>query len=284
MEFLKMKKTILITGLLAVFATLFISCGSTKAVQTDPDEYTPAEPVVSESAEGAETAEDSEADETTNDKSKKQKKQTNGKKKKNAFEQFFTLGNKDDYIIYDQTTVYTKEITGMVEKNANVVIRYDNYMAGFGSYNSAAYYFMQFDQVNRATLAKAAEAYFSDFENKRLQRKGKNTDRAYGRITYRLDWGPLSSTTPNYGTGEGYCGYDFIKGSPYFVVYNYEFNNEYYERAGDATTRTSPFVKFYFTRSQLRQLLSLLSEDTITQQIYDNDPNYIPQHYASDEY
>ncbi len=273
-----MKKTLLITGLLVTFTTVLISCGSTKAVQTNPDEYTPAEPAVTESEEVTD------ADEATNNESKKQSKDKKGKKQKNAFEKFFTLGNKDDYIIYDQTTVYTKEITGMVEKNANVVIRYDNYMAGFGSYNSAAYYFVQFDQENRATLAKNAEAYFSDFENKKLQRKGKNTDRAYGKIGYRLDWGPLSNTTPNNGTGEGYCGYEFIKGSPYFVIYNYEFKNEYYERAGEATTRTSPFVKYYFTRSQLRQLLTLLAEDTITQQIYDNDPNYIPQHYASDEY
>lgn len=278
-----MKKTLLITGLLVTFTSFFISCGSTKAVQTDPDEYTPADPVVTDAAEGNNADETTNAGEVANDKSKKQKK-TNGKKQKNAFEKFFTLGNKDDYIIYDQTTVYTKEITGMVEKNANVVIRYDNYMAGFGSYNSAAYYFVQFDQINRATLAKNAEAYFSDFENKRLQRKGKKTDRIYGKIGYRLDWGPLSSSTPNYGTGEGYCGYEFVKGSPYFVIFNHEFKNEYYERAGEATTRTSPFVKYYFTRSQLKQLLSLLEEKTINQQIYDNDPNYIPSHFESDEY
>ena len=276
-----MKKTLLISGLLVSCTSILISCGSTKAVQANPDEYTPAAPAVTESEETSATEENSKTDKSKNNSSKKQAK---GKKQKNAFEEFFSFGNKDDYISYDQTTVYTIEINGMVEKNANVVIRYDNYMAGFGSYNSATYYFVQFDQFNRATLAKAAEAYFSDFENKRLQRKGKKTDRAYGKINYRLDWGVLSSTTPNYGTGDGYCGYEFVKGSPYFVIFNYEFKNDYYERAGDATSKTSTYVKYYFTRSQLRQLLNLLSEETIIQQIYDNDPSYLSSPNAADEY
>lgn len=268
-----MKKTILGIGLLAAVSVILISCGTTKEVQSVPDAYTGEEEVVSVS----ENSEENVTEKTVPVPAK-------GKKKKNAIEDFFTFGNKDEYIMYDNTTVFTKELTGLTEKNANVVIRYDNHKAGFGSYNSAMYYYVVFDKENRATLARAAEAYFSDFENKRLKRKAKNTDKTYGKIGYSLHWGTISSSTPNNGVGEGYCGYEFVKGAPYFTIYNYSFYNNYYERAGDATTRNSNFVKYYFTRAQLRQLLNMISEETITEQIINNDPDFILNPTMSDEY
>ena len=273
-----MKKTLLATAMLSVLMTGLISCGTTKEVQSAPDSYISEEEMAlaSPETEGLEKAE-GEAASTPAPAAKT-------KKKKNAFEDFFTFGNKDDYIIYDQTTVFTKELTGLTEKNANVAVRCDNQMAGFGCYNTAVYYYVQFDKENRAALARAVEAYFSDFENKRLNRRGKRTDRAYGKLQYRLDWGSLSSSTPNNGSGEGFCGYEFVKGSPYFTLYNYEFENNYYEIAGDATSRKSNFVKFYFTKSQLRQLLSMLSEDTIQKQLIDNDPDFIYMPTTVDEY
>lgn len=269
-----MKKTIFTTTLLSIFAAVFISCGSTKEIQSAPDTYVSNEEISAPETDNSDKAEKISTETVTK----------NPKKKKNAIEQFFTFGNKDEYIFYDQTTVFTKEITGMTEKKASVVIRYDDHSAGFGSYNTAMYYYVLFDKDNRATLARAVESYFSDFENKRLQRKGKKTDKAYGKIGYRLSWGSISSSTPNYGYGEGYCGYEFIKGSPYFTIYNYEFENIYYERAGDATTRKSNFVKYYFTKSQLRQLLNLLSEEKINEQILENDSEFIFTPSTSDEY
>lgn len=267
-----MKKTIFATVMLSLFASVFISCGTTKEIQSTPDTYISDDEIIAPVTEES-------------DKSKKITPSTaTPKKKKNALEDFFTFGNKDEYIFYDQTTVFTKEITGMTEKNASVVIRYDDHSAGFGSYNSLLYYYVLFDQDNRAALSRAIESYFSDFENKRLQRKGKKTEKAYGKLKYRLSWGSISSSTPNYGYGEGYCGYEFVKGAPYFVIYNYEFNNDYYEKAGDATTRTSNSVKYYFTKSQLRNLRNLLSEEKITEQIIENDSEFIFSPSTSDEY
>ena len=50
-----MKKTIFATVLLSIFATVFISCGSTKEIQSTPDTYTSDEnitaPVIEESDE-----------------------------------------------------------------------------------------------------------------------------------------------------------------------------------------------------------------------------------------
>ena len=249
-----MKKTLFSTSIMITVMALMVSCGTTKQVQSAPDSYSSED-----TTEISAVDSDASVSETDNTGKKVELKT----KKKNALEKFLTFGNGDNYIKYDETTVFTKEINGLKEKNATVVLRVDNLMAGFGSYNSAAYYYVQFDEANRAALAKAAETYFSDFENKRLQRKGKRTEKAYGKISYMLNWGVLSSSTPNEGTGEGYCGYEFVKGSPYFTIFNYPFNNDYYERAGDATTRESPSIKYYFTRAQLRQLLELVSEDNI---------------------
>ena len=268
-----MKKTLLTAGCLIAFASILTSCGSTKQVQSAPDAYiTEDEASVTNTDSTVSTEENSEEEIVAM------------RKKKNALESFFTFGNGDEYIKFDETTVFTKEITGIKEKKATTVIRYDNLMAGFGSYNSVAYYYLQFDKDNRAILAKNAEAYFSDFENKRLQRKGRNTDRAYGKIRYQLNWGTISSSTPNNGIGDGYCGYEFVKGAPYFTISNYEFKNEYYERAGEATTRNSPSVKYYFTRAQLKQLLNLLSEENITQTIKENNLNFISTSSSADTY
>ena len=83
-----MKKTIFVTVLLSIFARVFISCGSTKEIQSAPDTYTSEEeiaaPVIEESG-NAETV---------------TPKTATTKKKKNAIEDFFTFGNKDEYIFY----------------------------------------------------------------------------------------------------------------------------------------------------------------------------------------
>ncbi len=268
-----MKKTLLTAGCLIAFTSILTSCGTTKQVQAASDSYIANDEIVVENTEVQTTTENNSEEELVA-----------MKKKKNAIESFFTFGNSDEFIKFDETTVFTKEISGLKEKKATTVIRYDNLMAGFGSYNSAAYYYLQFDKDNRAILAKNAEAYFSDFENKRLQRNGRHTERTYGKIRYQLNWGTLSSSTPNNGIGDGYCGYEFVKGSPYFTISNYEFKNKYYERAGDATTRESPIVKYYFTRSQLKQLLNLISEDNIKQTIRENNLNYISDPTAADYY
>lgn len=265
-----MKKTIIYSCLLAVL-TIFISCGTTKEVQSTPDSYINEDEITPALEENAESSTGT-------------KKTNAGRKKKNAIEDFFTLGNKDDYIIYDDTTVFSKELSGMKEKKAKMVIRYDNHMAGFGSFNSGVFYYVQFDAENRKKFANAVNKYFDDFENKRLQRNGRHTERTYGKISYMINWGQISSLTPANGTGEGYCGYEFEKGSPYFTISNFPFKNDYYERAGDATSRESPSLKYYFTRSQLKKLLELMSEETIAKQIAENDFDYSTIPTEADEY
>ncbi len=271
-----MKKTLLTSVFLISLTALFISCNSTKEVQNAPDEYADLEQEKLQ-AINVEKKEN-------NSSPSKKVSATSNKKKKNFFQELFTFGNADEFLKYDETTVFAKELVGMKEKNAVIIARYDDGMAGFGSYINAAYFYVQFDDVNREVLANAAEKYFSDFENKKLNRKGKHTDRTYGKINYRLNWGTISSSTPNYGFGDGYVGYEFVKNSPYFTISNFPFPNIYYERAGDATTRESPPVKYYFTKAQLRNLLEMISEDKIMENLYKNSEEYIAVPTEVDEY
>ena len=120
-------------------------------------------------------------------------------------------------------------MSGLKEKQATLVINTENYNAGFGSSYMAAYYIVTFDESAREKLIKSINNYLEDFENKRLQRNDKKTYQAYGKIPMHLDWGTVASSTPNNGSGQGYCGYEFEKGSPYFTISNFPFVNDYYE-------------------------------------------------------
>lgn len=269
-----MKKTIISAVALCIFGMLAVSCGTTKNVQSPADVYE------DETAEETITTEDGEVV-TTKDSGKKDKK-AKDPKKKNFVQEMFTFGNRDEFSKYYEISLYEKEITGLKEKRATTVIRTDNYMAGFGCYYNMAYYYVQFDEVARTKLVQAIDAYLSDFENKNLQRKGKHTDRAYGKVGYRLDWGSVSSSTPNMGTGEGYMGYVFRKGSPYFVLSNYAFENLNYDKIGSTTSRESLPLDYYFTRAQLNAFKEFISNENITQLVAEMNENYISG--SADEY
>lgn len=266
-----MKKTnskILVAALLSA-AVLFTSCQSSKTANTTADVY--------DTDDSDKTAISS----SSSDNAMQQIQLQN--KNKNAIQSFFSFGNKDDYVRYDSTTVFTKEITGgLKEKDADVYIRTDDLRTGFGSYYLAAYYIIQFDENNRKKLENAVEKYLSDFENKKLNRKDRKSEKTYGKIKYRLDWGSISSSTPNHGEGEGYLGYTFVKGSPYFTISNYPFNNDYYEVAGDSTSRESLSLTYFFTKAQAKQLVERTAPEYVNRIL--NGTNEMPEPSEVDAY
>ena len=107
-------------------------------------------------------------------------------------------------------------------------------------------------------------------------------NKAYGKIKYRLDWGSISSSTPNHGEGEGTLGYEFVKGSPYFTISNYPFENDYYKVAGDATSRESMQIRYYFTKAQAKQLVERTELDYIRNIL--SGTNEMPAPTEADEY
>ena len=264
-------KLILLTVLLSA---LLFSCSSTKQNQSSPDNYYDNETTTQNS---------SDAEETKIDYNSVEKESiVNIKEKKNAFQDFFSFGNKDDFLKYDTSTLFTKGMSGLKEKQATLIINTENYNAGFGSSYMAAYYIVTFDESAREKVIKSINNYLEDFENKRLQRNGKKTYQAYGKIPMHLDWGTVASSTPNNGSGQGYCGYEFEKGSPYFTISNFPFANEFFEVVGDSTTRESMALKFYFTKSQAKQLAAFLSNEVIYKALTDAKVIFIPT--QADEY
>lgn len=204
------------------------------------------------------------------------------RRKTNAFQDFFTIGNKNELMICDQTSLFTTGVSGKpTQKEAIIALNTKDGTAGFGSPYLAAYYIVQMDETARKKLAKAVDDYISDFDNKRLQRKGRNLLKQYGAIDVRLHWGSLRGSTPNNGSGKLNMGYSFENKSPYFTLSTYPVKNDYYDVVGDSTTRESLSLKYYFTKAQARALVEMLSDEALADYLGVTKP-FIP--VESDEY
>lgn len=258
----------------AVFcAAILISCTSTKNQKDVPSD--------SYFAEGE--SEESNGDLIEINKKNEQNKTT--KKKKNAFESFFTFGNKDDFVYGDEFSVFTKgTVGGIKQKKADFMIAPEKLTAGFGSTYMAAYYILQFNQDSRQKFINSVNQYFSDFENKRLERKNSSTYKKYGKTDIHIDWGTIKSSTPNNADGVAYLGYEFVKKSPYFTITIYPLHNNHWDVVGDSTSVESMSLKYYFTKSQAMQLCSMLEDEKIASYVtgFSSDEFLTPE--KNDEY
>ncbi len=260
------KNIIKISAGIVSILLLLSSCQSAKE-EVSSDNYNQS--VKIEVGESAQDKEASENDEVTavqenNEPASKTFTSSESKLKKTWAQDLFTFGNKKDFIPMDESSkIITKGIKGLTEQEATYLLTVDTNLAGFGCSIMGSYFIAQFDDAARSKIAKAAQKYFDDFENKRLTAKKNVAKNAYGTIEYKLNWGTLRSSTPNNGTGTGYLGYEFVKNQPYFIIWNYGFTNDYYEVVGDSTTRESTAVKYYFTRNQLKKLVDILSEENL---------------------
>ena len=248
--------TILFT---ALALTMFASCASNKdmpEVQEDSYEDSETEAIKLDSTK------------SKNKKNAKSKQNPNAlPNQKNALEQLFTYGNKDDYVIMDTSSVFTEKVVGGIKQQKSKVVldAKDTRNFGFGATYMAAYYFVIMDAENRNKISAAFDSYLSDFENKRLDRKNKKSLKQYAELNLKFRWGSTSISTPNNGSGKAYAGYEFVKNSPYFVISSYPVENEYYKIVGESTTRESLRLKFYFTKAQMKDLLSMISDEKITE-------------------
>lgn len=258
----------------AVFcAAILISCESTKNQNDVPSD--------SYFAEG----EENKGDLIETNKNSEQKKLTTQKKKKNVLESFFTFGNKDDFVFGDEFSLFTRgTVGGIKQKKADFMIAPEKMTAGFGSSYMAAYYILQFDQGSRQKFANAVNQYFSDFENKKLERKNSSTYKKYGKTDVHLDWGTIKSSTPNNADGAAYLGYEFVKNSPYFTITIYPMHNNHWDVVGDSTSIESMSLKYYFTKSQATQFCSMLEDEKIASYVtgFSSDEFLTPE--TVDEY
>lgn len=259
-----MKKTKLILSSFALFVTLtLISCESNQNIN----------PVSSDAYETEETK-----IEIKQKKESSKKKEDNTKKQKeslidynkNVIKDLFTFGNKDKFIKPDVTSVFTNTITGSIKQQESTIhIRIKDGLAGFGSTYMSAYYIILMNPESRKKLESAYNNYLYDFSNKKLNRKGSKIYKKYGSMNITLNWGTLKSTTPNNGTGEALLGYEFKKNSPYFTITCYPLENKYYDIVGDTTSKESMMLKYYFTKAQVKELLSMITDEKINSALYD---------------
>ncbi len=259
------KNAIKLSAAIASILLMLSSCQSTKE-EISSDSYNPITTIETE-----EETQDEEVSEIKENEEPGSKTFTSNesKAKKTWSQNLLTLGNKDDFIMMEETSkIITKDFSGLVENDANFLLRANTNLAGFGCSIMGAYFIPQFDENARARIASAAQQYFDDFENKKLSNKKNIGKNAYGSIDYKINWGTFKSSTPNNGTGTGYLGYEFVKNQPYFIIWNYPFKNDYYEASNETTTRESAPVKFYFTRNQLKKLVDTLSEENLANYYY----------------
>lgn len=188
------------------------------------------------------------------------------KKKANSF---FSFGNKDDFIIGDEFTLFTKgTFGGITQKDAQFMISVDDLNSGFGSAYMAAYYILTMDEISRQKFIDSFNRYCSDFENKKLNRKGSKTYKIYGSTDVHLDWGTIKTSTPNNADAKALLGYEFQNKSPYFTITIFPVHNNHYDIVGDSTSKESLSLKYFFTKSQALQLCSFL-EQKITSETMD---------------
>ena len=148
------------------------------------------------------------------------------------------------------------------------LISVDDLNSGFGSAYMAAYYILTMDEISRQKFIDSFNRYCSDFENKKLNRKGSKTYKIYGSTDVHLDWGTIKTSTPNNADAKALLGYEFQNKSPYFTITIFPVHNNHYDIVGDSTSKESLSLKYFFTKSQALQLCSFL-EQKITSETMD---------------
>ncbi|MCF0242486.1 MAG: hypothetical protein HUK25_07600 [Treponema sp.] len=241
-----------ITKLLAacvLTVSVLAGCSSTKTDMEleSADSYGDS---VSVSEEGTKISTDTKAD-------NKKKKKSSGFTLKNLFKAKFEE--------IDSGSIFTTKALGGIKQNVTSVVIYPKEeMAGFGSAYMAAYYYLVFDQQNRQALAKYVEQYFSDFENKKLNRDNKNSQKAYGKIQAKVVWGTIKGNTPNYCTGTIYIGYKFVDKSPYFTLSMDKTINEVF-LSGNSSIEESLQLHYFLTKNQASSLVASLSDEKVSE-------------------
>lgn len=116
---------------------------------------------------------------------------------------------------------------------------------------------LRFDKDARDALRKAAEQYFQDYDGKKLSR-GKKFNNAYGVARSKIVWKMLSDRAVAHPKIQ--FGYIFVGKSVYFAIKVPQTVAE--EKKGDIVVQYVGNI-YYFTRSQLKEVLAAMEESQI---------------------
>lgn len=181
----------------------------------------------------------------------------------------FSFANlfKSKFITIGESTVYAPQMFGGIKQTEADIIYYPKKdAAGFSASFKAVYYYLTLDDSARNSLIKAVDRYFSDFEEKKLSRSAKKTEKAYGKVNSEVFWGTLKGNSPNYGEGSLNLGYQFVEKSPYFTLTLYPVDNIPYSK-GLVNDEKSLKLEYFFTKNQARMLADALMDENLEKKI-----------------
>lgn len=116
------------------------------------------------------------------------------------------------------------------------------------------------DRNNREKLISAVTQYLKDFDERRLNRNARNSDRAYGVLSGKLEWGQFAFaiTMNSRSFPQIHVGYQFVGNTPYFTITQRDA-----EDTLNGDSRRSLRMTLFFTRAQAAELASFFDQDFI---------------------
>lgn len=177
---------------------------------------------------------------------------------------FEQLLNAEKYEKITNSSLYVKSVIGsMSDRKITLIYKPGTDMAGFlVRYDTSLYTFYMAKQ-DRALFINAVEKYFSDFENKTLERKGKRkTEMAYGNATCFQEFGIVEAMMNDYAKPKATLGYSFSNGSPFFVLTVKSAKNLNKDRSQDEISQTIE-QKYYFTKEQAKTFADFMSDENV---------------------
>lgn len=184
---------------------------------------------------------------------------------RNGLEKF--LGT-NRYEVLDDVAMYIKPIVGKIKaKKGNFIYRRGTDVAGFRIYYDTTAYTVEMAQETRQICCDAIDKYFDDFENKRLNRKGKadKTRVIYGKAPGYEEYGVAINMMNYKAKPDFYFGYVFVNDSPYFVIHVAKAKNLALEgRPTDLPNLETIVQNYYFTRAQAQKLKDFINEANIS--------------------
>ncbi len=172
------------------------------------------------------------------------------------------------YEVLDECAIYIRPIVGKIKaKKGNFIYRRGTDVAGFRIYYDTTAYTVEMAQEPRQICCYAIDKYFEDFENKRLDRKANSnkTRAVYGNAPGYEEYGVAINMMNYKAKPTFYFGYDFVDGSPYFVIHVAKAKNLALEgRSTDLPNLETIVQNYYFTRAQALKLKEFIHESNIS--------------------
>ena len=179
------------------------------------------------------------------------------------------LMNTNKFTKVEAFSVYLKPTIGkMFVRKGNLIYREGTDIGGFEVYYDSSAYALQFAQADRAIVIAAIDQYFSDFDEKRLDKKAKaaNTKKVYGFSNGYEDFGIASGMMTNYCRPKIFYGYVFDNKSPYFTINVKKSQNLAFgaDQTEEAMLKKNVIEQtYYLTKAQASKLKAFLSDQNI---------------------